>query len=679
MGRGVLFMAAATISFLAALAGRAGAQSYDFKSLPDIPGAKGRIQELAITGINAAGDLVGYFVDDASTHGFIYSAQTGEYTVLDYPDPATTDTFANGLNSSDDVVGTYEARDGRRHGFLYRKGQYRSIDFGGALATETRGINSSGLIVGTFYTPTGSGGFLSPDGKVFSAMDPRVLEALGINDLADVVGVARTTPEGEGFLCSGQPAECTFGGLLGREARGINNAGDIIGRYGPELTAYVLSDGKRTPLYVRLSPGGASLAATLPLGINRIGEVVGSFEPPAGDARASGDGFIATPRINYRSIGPDTNRVSEGDDASARAGSTLVTFRTQLKGVSNPGDEIWIDAGEPTQEVLHVLTVLGIATAVRVQEPTRFAHLGSKYFLLHAYHTLQDWETARQGDLVGERRIEVGIAAQDLQPFTSDSRAVLTIDGSTSGPDAFMWLKSRAQFALEGLYPLIDGRRTTKYGIRVQDDYTRIEGLELVRFGGENGAAAVEVKNASHVRLSRLLIHDLKNGSFAVYGVTGNEDSDFVLRNSLVYDGDTAGVRTRMDTSRATVLNCTLYDMDFGVDEQRGRLSAVNTISVGSRRADFRITQGLQRANMSSDRTATGERSLVDEVPEFQFKDIPLKDFHIDVESNGRSAGVNLWHPSIAGIGAVPVINDFDTDPRPLRGKYDMGADQYRP
>src|SRR5712691_7403501 len=68
------------------------------------------------TGINDAGQIVGYYAVDGSSnwHSFLYSG--GKYTTLD--DPLATDgTFANGINGTAQIVGIYVSA-GSNHGFL---------------------------------------------------------------------------------------------------------------------------------------------------------------------------------------------------------------------------------------------------------------------------------------------------------------------------------------------------------------------------------------------------------------------------------------------------------------------------------------------------------------------------------------------------------------------------------
>ena len=74
------------------------------------------------------------------------------FTTIDFP--GAFDTIASGINPAGDIVGWYSNGRGE-HGFLLSKGAFTAIDVPGAtFGTEAAGINPEGDIVGTYYTPT---------------------------------------------------------------------------------------------------------------------------------------------------------------------------------------------------------------------------------------------------------------------------------------------------------------------------------------------------------------------------------------------------------------------------------------------------------------------------------------------------------------------------------------------
>src|SRR5947208_1074708 len=115
-------------------------------------------------GINAAGQIVGWYANASGTHGFLYSG--GTYTTLDNP-LAISGTFAYGINDAGQIVGTYQDSSGRYHGFLYSSGTYVPLDdplaapSGSSSGTFAYGINNSGQFVGQYFNNTGGHGFLA--------------------------------------------------------------------------------------------------------------------------------------------------------------------------------------------------------------------------------------------------------------------------------------------------------------------------------------------------------------------------------------------------------------------------------------------------------------------------------------------------------------------------------------
>jgi probable HAF family extracellular repeat protein len=67
------------------------------------------------TGINASGQIVGYYLDVFNVvHGFLLD--NGSYTMLDVP--GSTGTWAYGINDSGQIVGYYYDASEGQHGFL---------------------------------------------------------------------------------------------------------------------------------------------------------------------------------------------------------------------------------------------------------------------------------------------------------------------------------------------------------------------------------------------------------------------------------------------------------------------------------------------------------------------------------------------------------------------------------
>jgi hypothetical protein len=384
---------------------------------------------------------------------------------------------------------------------------------------------------------------------------------------------------------------------------------------------------------------------------------------------------LAFPVVNHRSIGGARGPLAAGASASGSAGSLLVRVAPlPPQPVIGRGDRLVLDPGGPREEAhsLFALDREGNASLLRLQSPLQDDYGDASFTIERAFPTIQSWEDARQGDLAGENRLEVGVLYND-SPFTSglDSGGVCApegscppiavIEGSLTTRNHYMALEvaDRARHdGTAGTGVLIQGGTDVGSGIRIEDAFTRVRGAELADFAS---GAAIEVGDARHVLLEDLLIHD------ADLGILGTEKADFVLRNSIVYSGSGAGVRLSAPSATALLENSTVVGMAGpGVDEDAGLLIARNTIAMGNAGSDFQIERGDQDHNLSSDSTASGEGSIVggDPTEEFVALTSGAEDFNLQPEGSAVGAGTVLF-PSFE--------RDMVGVPRPRQGPWDLG------
>jgi hypothetical protein len=120
------------------------------------------------TGINDAGVITGYFTNAmGATLGFIDDG--GTFT--SYNDPSGSDTMFLGINSSDQVVGSYVDGSGETDGLLFSLGShtFQTVDDPlaspiaafGVTGTTINGINNAGDLVGFFSDGNNVDGFLA--------------------------------------------------------------------------------------------------------------------------------------------------------------------------------------------------------------------------------------------------------------------------------------------------------------------------------------------------------------------------------------------------------------------------------------------------------------------------------------------------------------------------------------
>jgi uncharacterized membrane protein len=148
---------------------------------------------------------------------------------------------------------------------------YTTVDVPGATFTTAYAINNVGQIVGI---ATGFGAFLDTHGVFTSISVPGYPSsaALSINDAGQIVlGVFDLS-----YLYSGGVFTPILVPGTATVARGINNAGQIVGNYGLENGSpnhgFVDTNG----VFTTIDAPGATFG-TAPLGINDRGQIIGTF------------------------------------------------------------------------------------------------------------------------------------------------------------------------------------------------------------------------------------------------------------------------------------------------------------------------------------------------------------------------------------------------------------------
>jgi uncharacterized membrane protein len=231
----------------------------------DVPGAG----LTSVQGINAVGDVVGYYGESGNDASHAFLLQGGSFTFFDYP--GANSTRAMGINDAglivDYTVGI------RERGFTFDGNTFTPIRAANKTATVTLGINNAADIVGgvgTIYTTQGfemrGGHFktVSPPGQYV------YVYATGVNNLGKVVG----WDDAGGFAYNrGKFQFISFPGANQTEAWGINDAGTVVGWYG--MGASVFGFALLDRQYISFAYPGALY--TLAFGINASGQIVGAY------------------------------------------------------------------------------------------------------------------------------------------------------------------------------------------------------------------------------------------------------------------------------------------------------------------------------------------------------------------------------------------------------------------
>jgi probable HAF family extracellular repeat protein len=213
---------------------------------------RGRFTEIAFPGavstlpldINDRGVVVGAYDRDAdgAFRGFVRDRR-GRYRTIHFPGSVISQAY--GINNRGQIVGDYRDADGITHGYLWHDGRFTTIDGPhGTEATSLTEINDRGQILGIYSNESGaSSGFLLTRGRysTFDGPDGPFTFALGLNNRGRIVGFTTDALEGagtefQGFVlrdgADGPVTRIEIPGALGTGATGINDRGQIVGRYG---------------------------------------------------------------------------------------------------------------------------------------------------------------------------------------------------------------------------------------------------------------------------------------------------------------------------------------------------------------------------------------------------------------------------------------------------------------
>jgi probable HAF family extracellular repeat protein len=199
-------------------------------------------------------------------------AGTLTFSTIDYPGALAS--YANGINSSGDIVGLWLASlDGfGQRAFLQSGGVFTTL-----LGASAFGINNNGVIVGS---NGGSGSFIYDNGNYQMLCIPSAFtQATGINDSGEIVGSYRNNANvTHGFLYKGGAfTTINVPGANFTVINGINNKGQMVGEYStaPGIVQGFLYDGSTfTTIDAPCAP--ADYCDTELHGINDSGEIVGS-------------------------------------------------------------------------------------------------------------------------------------------------------------------------------------------------------------------------------------------------------------------------------------------------------------------------------------------------------------------------------------------------------------------
>jgi hypothetical protein len=296
---------------LAGLTFAAFAQAqYTFTTF-SLPGADGMQGWALNNALRVPGNAYG---TSAPPDSLIYDHTAGTLTSIPSAGGGLRST-AIGINNAGQLAGSYTDGSGVK-GYVLTGSTYNTFHFPGSIKTYGRALNNTGLVTGygeMTTTPFTSSGFIyEPATGIFTAIAPAGASftiAQGVNDAGVVVGSSTMFP---GAVYPGSPAgpygwvrqpggTLTFFRVNSQptRARGINNAGEIVGWFSDVPGTFVKSfkvtvsgaayEDITVPAADVIAMAGAE--QTITEGINDAGYISGSVYYPDGTS----DGFIAAP------------------------------------------------------------------------------------------------------------------------------------------------------------------------------------------------------------------------------------------------------------------------------------------------------------------------------------------------------------------------------------------------
>lgn len=228
-------------------------------------------------GISNKNVIVGFYTDLAGKqHGFILN--NGTYATLDNPNGTSTTLY--GINSSGVIVGTYFANNMNRwEAFSYENGVFTIIGPSDCINAYAYTINDNGEIGGSCETATSYNGWILSRGTYQTVSVPGSLftSVYGINDngLAVVTWEQQGKSEVQSSLFDGTNfTTIDVPGAVDSYANGINAAGYVAYSYLLPGSAHAAVLSGST--YHEFNGPGCGITYTTANGINDYHEIVGS-------------------------------------------------------------------------------------------------------------------------------------------------------------------------------------------------------------------------------------------------------------------------------------------------------------------------------------------------------------------------------------------------------------------
>ena len=234
----------------------------------------------SIFAVNNNGDFAGAAGFGGPNQGFINIGGV----VTEFYGSGTDNTFALGINNSDEVVGQYFDSSNNSHGFFRSStGVITEIIYPGAVQTACLGINDSGVITGWYINSSGQSYGFTDTAGVFESSD--FFQNFGINNngafVTYYIGPGPSGTQNYGLLVTPHTMRTALATVsvpraLSTSIFGVNNTRAMTGWYensASVIHGLLLVANKVT----NLDDPNAQAGTTIGQGINSTNEVVGGY------------------------------------------------------------------------------------------------------------------------------------------------------------------------------------------------------------------------------------------------------------------------------------------------------------------------------------------------------------------------------------------------------------------
>ena len=369
-----------------------------------------------LLGVNDHDVAVGFYTDaKGSNHGYEYSISGNSFSrVLDPGDTGASLTAA-AINNHGDVAGFYTDAAGKTDGFLKTaSGQFTSLAYPGASATNAFGVNDHDEVVGTYTDGTGNSatthGFTwTPGGGFATVDDPHGIGATtinGVNDRGDLVGFY-TDAKGNTDGFEGTPLVASVAQLrLQAMPQGtVTLAWTPEDQLTAEVNAYGLTPGSSHSVQL-VSPSGAVLASFGTLTANGVGQASATLYST--DMTSVPDGSHLVILLDAQ----DGAIASEVIGQTAPIAAGQLTYRLQPVEVSATGTGYGPLSGSATvayDPAARTITVTLTASGLTPGAHAAHIHVGSCMSQGSVQYMLMDFTANSKGQISHEVRTVSGV------------------------------------------------------------------------------------------------------------------------------------------------------------------------------------------------------------------------------------------------------------------------------